>query len=270
MSRLSTCPSRWSRVFALACALALPAPAALAQGAVPATSEQATRGVVGDPRTRAKLHTELGALYFQDGNMAVALDELAIAISADASYAPAYNVRGLVHVYLREIDLAESDFKYALGLAERDPEINNNYGWFLCQVGREKESIQYFMRALQNPLYLTPERAWLNAGQCSLKIGDIVAAEDFFQKSLRLAPDNSQALLQLAGISWQRGNVEAAKSRLGELSRKVELNAEALWLGVRIEHRLGDRSAETTYATQLRRRFPASPEYQKLLKGEYE
>jgi type IV pilus assembly protein PilF len=248
----------------------LPTAAALAQGAAPATSEQATRGGVGDPRTRAKLHTELAALYFQDGNMAVALDELATAISADSSYAPAYNVRGLVHVYLREIDLAERDFKYALGLAERDPEINNNYGWFLCQVGREKESITYFMRALQNPLYQTPERAWLNAGQCSLKIGDTVSAEDYFQKSLRFAPDNAAALLQLAAISWQRGNAEAARSRFGELAHKVELNAEALWLGVRIEHSLGDRVAETSYATQLRRRFPASPEYQKLLKGEYE
>lgn len=249
----------------------LPASAALAQVATQAASEQTTQGGVGDPRTRAKLHTELGSLYFQDGNMAVALEELRIAIAADPSYAPAFNVRGLVNVYLREIALAESDFKEALRLAGNDPEINNNYGWFLCQqAGREKDAIAYFMRALQNPLYQTPERAWLNAGQCALKAGDITAADDYFQKSLRFAPNNPQAQLQLAGISYLRGDFLAARNRLGEVLRAVEPNAEALWLGLRIERHLGDRAAEASYASQLRRRFPASPEYQKLSKGEYE
>lgn len=248
----------------------LPATAVFAQGATPATSEQVTQGGVGDPRTRAKLHTELASLYFQDGNMAVALEELRIAIAADATYAPAFNVRGLVHVYLREIPLAENDFKEALRLASNDPEINNNYGWFLCQIGREKESITFFMRALQNPLYQTPERAWLNAGQCSLKAGDIASADDYFQKALRFSPDNAQAMLQLANISYLRGDFNGAHTRLGEVLRRVEPNAEALWLALRIERRLGDRAAEASYASQLRRRFPASPEYQKLSKGEYE
>ena len=36
-----------------------------------------------DPRARAKIHTELGALYFQDGNVPVAMEELTIAIYLD-------------------------------------------------------------------------------------------------------------------------------------------------------------------------------------------
>lgn len=271
LSRLARLRSRGLLLLVMACAAFVPASGAFAQGATQAASEQVTQGGVGDPRTRAKLHTELGSLYFQDGNMAVALEELRIAISADPAYAPAFNVRGLVHVYLREIALAENDFREALRLAANDPEINNNYGWFLCQQsGREKDAITYFMRALQNPLYQTPERAWLNAGQCALKTGDIAAADDYFQKSLRFAPNNAQAMLQLAGISYLRGDFVAARNRLGEVLRKVEPNAEALWLGLRIERHLGDRAAEASYASQLRRRFPASPEFQKLSKGEYE
>ena len=53
-----------------------------------------------DPRNRAKIHTELGAMYFQAGNNAVALDELRIALNADSSYYQAYSVRGLVHAGL--------------------------------------------------------------------------------------------------------------------------------------------------------------------------
>ena len=43
-----------------------------------------------DPRNRAKIHTELGAMYFQGGSMSVALDELGIALAADSSYFQAY------------------------------------------------------------------------------------------------------------------------------------------------------------------------------------
>ena len=63
-----------------------------------------------DPRNRAKIHTELGSMYFQAGNPGVALDELRIALSADASYFQAYSVRGLVRLSLKEYDKAEDDF----------------------------------------------------------------------------------------------------------------------------------------------------------------
>ena len=42
-----------------------------------------------DATTRAKLHTELGSMYFQNGNLIVALEELTIATSINPNYAPA-------------------------------------------------------------------------------------------------------------------------------------------------------------------------------------
>jgi len=39
---------------------------------------------------------------------------------------------------------------------------------------------------------------------------------------------------------------------------------------LRIERKLGDRGAERTYATELRRRFAGSKEYQQLQKGSFE
>lgn len=241
-----------------------------AQNAVQATSGMSASGTVGDPRNRAKLHTELGSLYFQDGNVTVALDELRIALEADSDYAPAYNVRGLVNLYLRELELAESDFKRALRLADGDPEINNNYGWFLCQIGREQESLGYFQRAIRNPLYQTPERALLNAGQCSKKMGDLKAAEDYFDRVLRYSRKNPQALLHLATINYLRNNLPAARTLLGELLRQTEPNAAVLWLALRVERRSNDRNAEANFANQLKRKFPDSAEYQDLLKGNFE
>ena len=51
---------------------------------------------------------------------------------------------------------------------------------------------------------------------------------------------------------------------------KDEPSAEVLWLLLRVERQLGDKMAESSLATQLRRKFPDSPEYQKLLKGDFE
>ncbi|EXI68281.1 MAG TPA: type IV pilus biogenesis/stability protein PilW [Candidatus Accumulibacter phosphatis] len=223
-----------------------------------------------DPRTRAKLHTELGAMYLQAGNLTVALEELSIAILIDPDYATAYSMRGLAAYRIRELQLADQDFRRALSLDGKDPEINNNYGWFLCQVGREKEALGHIQAAMRNPLYKTPEKAYLNAGSCYAKIGDLATAEGYVQQSLRILPGNPQALLELANINYRKGDLELARQELGDLLRHNEPNAEALWLGVRIERALGNRSAEARYISQLRRKFPLSPEAQELLKGKPE
>ncbi len=223
-----------------------------------------------DARTRAKLHTELGSLYLHGGNLAVALEELTIAISIDPDYAKAYAIRGLAGYHVHEIPFADQDFRKALSLDANDPEINNNYGWFLCQIGRGKEAIDFFQRAMKSPLYETPEKAYLNAGACYAKLGDLASAENYVQHSLRIAQGNPQALLQLASINYRRGHLEQAKQELTDLLRNQDPSAEALWLGVRIERRLGDRVAEGKYASQLRRKFPLSPEAQELLQNNFE
>src|SRR4029077_16661093 len=110
-------------------------------------------GEVGEPRARARNHTELGAAYYQRGNLGVALEELRIATTADPSYAPAHSLLGLVHMELHEESLAPQSFARALSLSRADGDINHNYGLFLCQTKREPESVKYFMQAVKNPLY---------------------------------------------------------------------------------------------------------------------
>jgi type IV pilus assembly protein PilF len=226
-------------------------------------------GEVGDPRNRARIHTELASAYFERGNMGVALEELRIAIGADPNYAQAYNVLGLVHMELHENAVAQQHFERALALSPNDPDVNNNYGWFLCQTGREQQSVNYFLAALKNPLYNTPARSYVNAGLCSLKNNERDAV-GYFERALRSEPDNLQALLNLASVRYKSGQLEVARGLIGRFNKLVEPTAESLWLALRIERKLGDRPAENTLATQLRRRFYGSPEYENLLKGRFE
>ena len=209
---------------------------------------------------RARAHTELGTAYFQSGNMAVALEEVRIAISADRSYAPAYNLGGLIHMYLRENPVAEENFREGLRLAPGDPEISNNYGWFLCQTGREAEGIAQFVSAVKNPLYATPELSLTNAGICAMQVGDLAAAEDYLIKAQRLGRNNGLALLQLGHLNFRLKRYLDARDYLAKLHGQNEPTAESLWLAVRIERATGDRKAEANFISQLRRRFPDSKE----------
>ena len=147
-----------------------------------------------DSRQKAKVRTELAALYLQDNRLAIALEEARLAIAADKAYAPAYNILGLTHMMLGENTQAEENFERALKEAPGDPEITNNYGWFLCQTGRERKSIDYFMRAARNPLYNAPTRPYTSAGICLVRLKDDTAAEQNLQRALQYDPRNPQAI----------------------------------------------------------------------------
>lgn len=225
-----------------------------------------------DPRSRAKIHTELGALYFQAGSPAAALDHLGRALEVDSSYIQANSVRGLVYASLRENDKAEADFARALSRAPNDPEVNNNYGWFLCETGRERQSIPYFEKALKDPLYETPDRAHTNAGNCLLRIGDLDGAQSFLLKAIQTSRSGAvQARTGLARLLYMRGNWQESLHYLNEAMRLMDPpSAEALWLAVRLGRKLGQRSNEHEHIAQLRNRYPTSAEYQEFLKGNFQ
>ena len=217
----------------------------------------------------AKVHTELASLYFERSQLGIALAEIDQALQADPDYAPAYNMRGLLHMTLREDKEAEADFRHGLRLSKDDSEMHNNYGWFLCQRKREKESIPHFMAALKNPLYATPERAYLNAGLCARQAGMLKDAEEFLQRALAVQPALPQAMFALAEINFTRGDIQAARKYFsGAMERAEAPSAEQLWLGVRIERKAGNREAERQYAVQLRKRFPDARETQLMMSGE--
>ncbi len=239
---------------------------------IPGASNESSQPAPVDPKYRAKVHTELAAAYFQAGNMAVALEETRIALESDSDYYQAYSVRGLVHAQLKENAKAEEDFRKALKIAPKNPEVNNNYGWFLCNTGQPRQSIGYFLNALKDPLYDTPDVAYFNAGTCAVKADDLDGALGYLLNSLRLARGPAAGTrYQLANLFYLRGNLDEAKIYLNDAMKEMNTpSPEALWLGVRLERKLGNKAGEGNYAAQLRNRYPTSLEYQAFLKGNFE
>ncbi|MEW5905105.1 MAG: type IV pilus biogenesis/stability protein PilW [Pseudomonadota bacterium] len=213
----------------------------------------------------AKIHTELAASYFERGQYAIALQEIGAALQSDDSYAQAYNVRALVHMTLKEDEEADRDFRRSLKLDPGNAGTHNNYGWFLCQRGRAKESIPQFLEALKDPLYATPDLAYSNAGVCAIKAGDLAVANSYLERALILHPEMPEALVGMAELNYTRGDYVMARMHWQRfLQTDPQLDAAQLWLAVRIARKMNDRNAEASYAMQLRNRFPDSTEAQRL------
>lgn len=235
-------------------------------GQVPVSQQE----VVGEARRAAKAHTDLGMMYLRGGQLPVALEEARKAIDADASYPLGYNLLGIVQMYLEENRAAEEAFGRAMEMAPNDPEINNNYGWFLCRSGREKQSIDYFVTASKNTLYSTPTKPLTNAAICLISSGDDKGGEEFLLKALRADPLNGDAQFLLADLYYRTGRPVDARMRMAEVNKLLAPTAQSVWLALRIERKLGDREAEMSLGKQLRRDYPESREYQLLRQGLYQ
>jgi len=218
-------------------------------------------------RDGARIHTELGAGYFAQNQLGIALEEFTEAVKIDPAYSLGYNGLGLVYGALKEDAKAEANFKKAIQLDPANSESHNNYGTFLCNRNRIDESITQFMEALKNPLYVTPGIAYLNSGVCSLRKNDTVNAEMYLQKALQAQPLLHQAAYQLALINFNRQNYKAAKNYLST-PLAADPTPEMLWLGIRVERILGGRDNEASYALQLRRKYPNSEQAKALLSGQ--
>jgi type IV pilus assembly protein PilF len=219
------------------------------------------------PKDRAALHADLGAGYYERGRMDVAIEELTEAANLDPTNPRIYNTFGLVYAMLGDNAKAEQNFQRALSLAPDDSEIRHNWGWFLCSNDRPRESIPEFERALRNPFYKTPEIAQTNAGRCSAQFGDFAGAESFYRQALARSPNNAPAMYGLALLAYRAGRMEEARGYTRRLAQLAAPAPEALYLGMCIERKAGDRAAETIYVVQLRNRYPDSAEAKAITTG---
>jgi type IV pilus assembly protein PilF len=215
-------------------------------------------------RKSAETNTVLGQEYMQRGQYEVALEKLKRAIAQDLTYSPAHTVLAVLYETLGEMDLAEKQYQEALKYDPTDGGANNNYGAFLCSIGKYKDTDQYFLKAVKDPFYKTPAIAYANAGECSLGNGDLDKAERFLRQSLEYDNKLPAALLPMAEISYQKGNYLGARAFLQRFDSVGTLNEESLLLGYQIESSLGDVELANRYRSELLERYPRSSQAKQL------
>jgi type IV pilus assembly protein PilF len=216
----------------------------------------------------AEINAQLGMTYLRQGKLEAARDKIEKALEQDPRTAETQMAAGFLYDRLGEDHKAQSHYDQAVRLSDGNPEVLNNAGAFYCRKGDKKRGEKLFLEAAANALYRTPAAAYTNAGRCARADGRPADAETYFRKALAFQPDQPDALLQMADLNHDGGKDFQARAFLQRYMAVGPASAQALWLGYRIERKLGDASQSQEYARRLRTEFATSAETRELLEAE--
>ena len=250
--------------------LALAGCASTPPGDVGSSRDIVTESDEPEARRRARIRMELAIGYFEQGQTNVALDELKQVIASDPTFPDAYNLRGLIYMRLNDMRQAEDSFRRAVTLNPRDANVQHNFGWLLCQQGRYDESLRAFEVAMANPLYAGRAKTLMAQGLCEARAGRTAEAERSLARAYELDAANPVTGYNLASLLYRRGDYTRSQFYIRRLNNSEQANAETLWLGVKVERRLGDQVAMQQLGDQLRKRFPQSREATAFARGAFD
>jgi type IV pilus assembly protein PilF len=124
-------------------------------------------------RARAKARLELAQAYFEQGQMQIAMQEVALAQTADPQWIAVHNLKGLVLERMGQSELARISFEEGLRWALRNPslgselaDLQHNWGLWLCTHGSTDKGIAQLNRASSQPGYAWREKTQLAISRC--------------------------------------------------------------------------------------------------------
>ncbi len=221
-------------------------------------------------RKRARIRLELASAYYGRGQLSTALDEVKKALTLDSNYSEAFEMRGLIYDALGEPRFAEESFRRSLQISPRNGSAAHNLAWFFCRQNDYVRAEEFFARAVASPASISLSKTLLARGVCQMQAGDLANAAKFLMSSQEIDPSNPAVSFNLALVLFRQGEYERARfyaRRVNNISERA--NAESLWLGIRIENKLGNVTGRDELAAQLRNRFGSSREVTALELGNF-
>jgi type IV pilus assembly protein PilF len=219
------------------------------------------------PEAAAAINVQLSLEYMRLDKLAISREFIERALGQDPHNANVQATAGLVYERLDDLPKAEHAFASASHLGKKDPNIQNMVAGFLCRTHKTAEGEKLFRKVAQNPLYLTPEVALVNAGVCVHSAGDNIGAERYFRDALNVHPNMPEALFQLGSLLLERDEPAEAVVMVERYLAVNPPSADIYLLGVRAQRKRGDETAASAYADKLRAQFPDSDQARQLQLG---
>lgn len=126
----------------------------------------------------------------------------------------AYNILGLSYMGLGEIKKAEESFKRAVELSPDFSPAWTNLSACYIREGRFKEAITAAEKALSNPLYANPEKAYVNMADAYAATGHVGKAIELLNRALKYNVSYAPAYERLLRIYIEKGDITSAKGIL--------------------------------------------------------
>jgi type IV pilus assembly protein PilF len=213
-----------------------------------------------DLKQASALNVQLAIGYIEREQLGIAQEKLDKAIEQDPKNIDAYTTMAYLKRKVNELDVAEDYYLKALDIKSTSPNLHNNYGGLLCQMGRYDDALKEIRLAYEDPFYESPYLAYANAGTCLLDKGDYKEAEKMLRKALREQPNYAGALLSMAEIGVMTEKYMMARAYIQRYHAVARPTAESLWLQIQSEKALGAEEHYIKYARQLLKDFPDSDE----------
>lgn len=224
--------------------------------ALPAGSSQL------DISESSKINTDLASAYLQSGQPKVALEVVKQALLANPQNATALAVQGLIYGDLNNFAAGKVSFQKALDLSPTDPNLNHNYGVFLCKNAKATESIHFFSIALNEPTYESPLSTHVAMGNCLVRIGKTTEARSAFKNALNIERFNATALFGLAKLEFVTKNYQEAMTIVEKLVATNGSSPQSLHLSIQIAEQMGNDMEKKKLPREIESKFPNSAEHQ--------
>ncbi len=212
----------------------------------------------------SQANVALATEYYRLGRMALALENLKVALAADPSSVEANSLIALVYNQIDETSLAQAHFEKATKLVTRDTtlygQVHNNYGTFLCSNNQSDLAEKHFILAAKNKLYQTPKLAYENAGLCALNKPDLVKARKYFTAALAIDSKMPRVIFAIAKLNFDEKKYQQALAFLMQLHQANEVTPQTLLLASKSELALGNKNRARALLDELASQFPDSNE----------
>ncbi|MCK9564121.1 MAG: type IV pilus biogenesis/stability protein PilW [Bacteroidales bacterium] len=206
-------------------------------------------------------HIQLGLGYIGQGNRESARHHLSKAMEINANSAGAHNGMALLYEMEQENALAERHYRRAIALDRNYTRARNNYGAFLYQQQRVDEAYRQFQVVVRDTAYAQRPQAFISLGVTASQLGHEKEAVEAWNRAIALNPRLSTPYLELADYQFREGDYPEARRYLAAYDSLTRPTARSLWLGLRLEHRFGNRDGVASKALALSKLFPYSQEY---------
>ncbi len=214
----------------------------------------------------ARLNVQLASGYIKRGDLKIAQEKLEKAIIFDDTYVPGFTTLAVLMNMLGKTERAEELYLTAFDLDSEDPNLQNNYGTFLCGIGKYKEAVEVFEKTLANQFYKTPGLVHANIGYCLLrsKTPDYKKIEKHLRTALKLHPNMTTAMLGMAELAIKTEKYLMARAYSQRYHALMKPTAESLWVQAQAEHALGDKKYFLQISRALLEHYPKSAQAKKL------
>ncbi len=155
---------------------------------------------------QASMRYDIGTALLNKGDYPGAIQQLSSAKSLNPDDPFTYNALGLAYYAEGMKEQSEAAYKKAIVLKKDYSDAYNNLGVLYLSESKWDNATTAFQSALNNPLYMSPQIAWVNLGWSYYQKGKLEEALKAYKSALTILPDMPAAHNNM-GLVYLRKNM---------------------------------------------------------------